>query len=254
MYDWNKYKFVFKPPSPPKILMLVLASDNNPIYKEHQRIWRSYMHTNPNIDCYFYKGDPTLEQEYKLIEDTLYIQIEDTLENVYEKTLRAFKFFEPNFHKYKCIFRTNLSSVVIFHRYIEYCKTIPTHSFCSAHIGIENQVPFPAGAGFTITPDIASRLVAERPPLISQDDVSIGYALQSWGIPITSVNRMDFITPELYNDYHLKIPSIFHFRIKQLVRHIQNINTPYEIELMEKIVSMYYPSSFEKLKKNDLIL
>jgi hypothetical protein len=226
----------------PRVLVLVLASDTNPIYVEHQKLWRLYMKRNPFVDCYFYKGDPDLPEPASLVGDTLFLKIEDTLDTVYEKTLRAFEYFEPEFPKYKCIFRTNLSSVVIFHAYINYCKTIPSESFCSAYVGIENGVRFPGGAGYTLTPDVATRFIRERPPLVIQDDVSVGYALLAWGIPITGARRLDFISKAHYDKWHeVGIPGdIFHFRVKQQDRHDGGTETRVELELMRTLISRYY--------------
>ena len=196
---------------------------------------------NPNADCYFYKGDPDLAEDASLIGDTLFIRIEDTLETVHEKTLRAFEFFAPHFPKYKCIFRSNLSSVLVLDRYIEYCKTIPSEQFCSAYTGVFEGTTFPAGAGYTITPDIALRLVEERPPLICQDDVSLGFALKEWGIPITKARRLDFITEKHYDASHAIVErDVFHFRVKQNERHDGGTETPYELELTQKLISEYY--------------
>jgi hypothetical protein len=221
--------------------VLVLASDTQPIYIEHQRLWRTYMHTNPNADCYFYKGDPTMEEDVKLVGDTLFIKIEETLDTVYEKTLRAFEFFVPRLADYKCVFRTNLSSVVALDRYVEYCRTIPSEAFCSAFIGEDAGTPFPAGAGFTLTPDLVRRLVEERPPRIVQDDVSLGHALRTWGIPITPAERVDYLREGHYETIHPIVPArVFHFRAKQTVRHDEKIETPYELEVMQKLISQYY--------------
>ena len=235
------------PPQPipveplPRALVLILASDTQPIYLEHQRLWRSYMHTHPNVDCYFYKGDPDLEDETSLVGDTLWIKIEESLETVYEKTLRAFEFFMPRFSDYKCIFRTNLSSVVIFDRYIEYCRLIPDTQVCSAYIGVFEDVEFPAGAGYTITPDIAIRLVTERPPLVHQDDVSLGYALKEWGIPIKRVRRVDLLSNEHVKAWGNTIPpDVFHIRVKQQVRHDEGTETAYEVQVMQNLISQYY--------------
>lgn len=231
-------------PAPPRALVLVLASDTQPIYLEHQRLWRTYMHSTPNVDCYFYKGDPTLESEAELKGDTLFLRIEDTLETVYEKTLRAFDFFLPTLSSYTHVFRTNLSSVVIFDRYLQYCTTIPREGFCSAWIGDYDGQKYPAGAGYTITPDLIRRLTTERPPRRVQDDVSLGYALREWGIPITAAPRVDLGSESYVEAWRGQIPStVFHFRAKQLIRANEGIETPYELELMQSLISEYYGES-----------
>jgi hypothetical protein len=218
-----------------RALVLILASDTEPVYLEHQRLWRTYMHSNPSVDCYFYKGDPTLESEAELKGDTLFLRIEDTFETVHEKTLRAFAFFRPRLWMYTCVFRTNLSSVVILDRYVEYCKTIPRERFCSAVVGWDG-VRHPSGCGYTITPDLICRLVNERPPLRVQDDVSLGDALASWGIPITPAPRVDLLNPECIDAWRGRVPpDFFHFRVKQ-----DRGETLPELDVIQSLISEYY--------------
>lgn len=234
------------PPTPlPRVLVLVLASDTQPIYLEHQRLWRTYMRRNPNVDCYFYKGDPTLESEAELKGDTLFLRIEDTLQTVHEKTLMAFKYFLPQLSQYKCVFRTNLSSVVVFDRYLEYCKTIPSEGFCSAFtgVGVENdeRYEFPGGAGYTLTSDLVRRYVEEWPPVLHQDDLTLGYVLHRWGIPITQAPRADILSEFYETSLRGRIPSTyFHFRVKQLTRHDGGEEDPYELEIMQNLISEHY--------------
>ena len=195
--------------------MLVLASDTAPEYIKFQSIWKNYMNSNPNIDCYFYKGDPTIIGETQLDGDTLLIKIEDVLSNVYEKTLRAFKYFLPELHKYSFVFRTNLSSYINFDRYLQFCDTLPKTSCCAAVAGSHNEIPFPSGAGFTLSTDLVRRIIYETPAFIIQDDVTIGNALTNWNIQIIRANRREIIQG---NWYHAMPPLtdeiIFHYRVK----------------------------------------
>jgi hypothetical protein len=195
--------------------MLVLASDTAPEYIEFQSIWRLYMQSNLNIDCYFYKGDPNLTEDAILDGDTLSIRIEDTLETVYEKTLRAFKFFVPRLDTYTFVFRTNLSSFVDFDKYIRFCDGLPTTNCCAAVIGYEGNIPFPSGSGFTLSPDIVRRLVQESPAKNVQDDVTIGTALRNWGIQIYRANRLDRYGDEWHWVYPPRNHELaFHHRVK----------------------------------------
>jgi hypothetical protein len=199
-----------------KILMLILASDSAPEYIEFQSIWRMYMDLHPSIDCYFYKGDPTLETEAVLRGDTLFLRVEESLETVYEKTMRAFRFFEPQLSKYTFVYRTNLSSFIDFKKYLRVCARLPQTQCCAAFIGYEDDIPFPSGSGFTLSPDLVRRLLSENPPNVSQDDITIGAALHRWGIPIHGVNRADYIDEGdgfLYLCLNPGIPT-FHYRVK----------------------------------------
>jgi hypothetical protein len=203
-----------------KILVLILASDTNPLYCSFQTLWKTYMNTHPEFDCYFYKGHPNLEKEAFLSDkNTLLIKCEDTFNTCYEKTLKAFDFFKDKLDNYKYVFRTNLSSFMIFDKYLEYSKEWPTENFCSAVIGEHEGIPFPAGAGFTLSIDLVKRLIEERPSLVFQDDVSIGSALKSWGIPIEPCKRVDILYEHdlLWLENNCKInEDVFHYRVKNI--------------------------------------
>lgn len=224
----------------PKILMLVLASDTDPLYCAFQIIWREYMNKHPNIECYFYKGHPELQEDaFMSDKNTLLLKCSERFDTCYEKTLKAFAFFRPNFKKYDFIFRTNLSSFIVFNNYIELTKTWPKTDFCSAFIGtVDDGTQFPAGAGFTITPDLVERLLDENPPHITQDDVSIGYFLKKNNIPIHPVKRTDILLYQQYQ-YLGKIieenDNIFHYRIKN-IEGVRNI----DIEIMKQLLNYYY--------------
>jgi len=225
-----------------RVLVLVLASDTYPIYTAHQRIWRSYMNLNPNVDCYFYKGDPTLKSEAELKGDTLFLRIEDTIDTVHQKTLMAFKYFLPLLPKYKCVFRTNLSSVVIFDRYIEYCKAIPDEAFCSAVVGEEDGRVFPSGSGYTIIPYLVRKYVDLWPPVFVQDDLTLGGTLHDWGISITPAARIDILNESRqYNIRGSESTSVYHFRVKQIERGDDWFTMDnWETNLMKNIVRKYY--------------
>lgn len=207
--------------SQPRILVLILASDTNPLYCQFQELWKQYMNSAQNIDCYFYKAHPNLSEEaFVSDKNTIFVKCEDTLDTCYEKLLRVLNFLKPNLSKYDYIFRTNLSSFVYFPHYIEFCKSLPKANCCSALIGTTDYgLEFPAGAGFTLTPDLALRLLEQPPPLEVQDDVSVGRALNTWGIKIIPAPRMDILLevqlPEVYCANTTDI-SVFHYRLKNL--------------------------------------
>lgn len=191
--------------------MLILASDG-PIYKKFQDAWELYMKSNPHIDCYFYKGSSDIEG---LVGNTLYIKIEDTLDTVYEKTLRAFAFFRPQLHKYDFVSRPNLSSFVDFELYVRFCRRLPTTRCCAAVIGHhESGIPFPSGSCFTLSTDLVHRLVDEQIPKIEQDDVTVGKALLTWGINIRPVNRLDLQNDMRWRYFYPPTEPVFHYRLK----------------------------------------
>lgn len=196
-----------------KILMLVLASDG---YEPFYALWRKYMNSNPNIDCFFYRGNPDMEKDAELVDDTIYVKIGDTLDTVYEKLMLTLKFLEPKLRKYDFFFRTNLSSFIDFNKYVHFCLLLPTENTCAAVIGHHDEIPFPSGAGFTMTMDLVRRLVYENPPPYHLDDVTIGKAISKWGVQWIRANRLDFQGNGVWVFEHKPSPNelLFHYRAK----------------------------------------
>jgi len=221
----------------PRVLMLILASDNNPVFLEHQRIWRSYMHTHPNIKAFFYKANPSLESEFCIIDDVLWVRCEESLYTVYEKTLKAFDAVLPMLQEYDFVFRPNLSSFVILDRYLEFCKNFPRMNLCAALIGDYGNIKFPTGAGFTLSCDVVRRLTEVRPPLFCQDDVTIGKALQEWNIPIYFAPRTDINSWESY--IHADTTG-FHYRLKHAHRQASGNMHEEELRIMTDLRNRVY--------------
>jgi len=187
-----------------KILCLILANDTSPEYIRFQTLWHRFMHLRPEVDCYFYKGQQDIMQPAFLEDKTLWININEKLDTVYDKTLLAFEHFLPELHKYDFVYRSNLSTFVSFEHLIQYCNDLPKTNCCAAVTGgiahgeknrnsLDHEHSFPGGNGFILSTDLVRRLVEEREPLFVQDDVTIGKALLRWGIRITEFVRVDLL-------------------------------------------------------------
>lgn len=220
--------------------MLVLAGGDDPIYRKMEALWLMYMNSHPDIDCYLYKGDYAMKEEFRLdiSSKILYIKIYDSFETVLEKTVRAFKFFESQFDNYDFIYRTNMSSFIVFDRYIDYCNSIKEReNFCSAVVGRHLSHPFPSGSGFTITPDLVRRFITNRyDDAELMDDVAIGFALTQWGIEIRAAKRIDLLYNGAIMASNLTDPSFFHFRLKSNSRE-------YDAQIYEYLVKRFYSNS-----------
>ncbi len=173
-----------------RVLLLVLASDTEPLYCQLQSIWRTAHH--PRADILFLKAHPNLRGDDFIHDNTIYIGCPETLDAVYEKQMRGFKLLLPRLKHYAFVFRTNLSSYVDIPMYLHYCETLPRTQAYAGVIGDHETYRFASGSGFTITPDLIERLVHENPPEVFLDDVSIGNTLVGWGIPILEATRADY--------------------------------------------------------------
>jgi hypothetical protein len=181
----------------PRILMLIIANDDGGLYSKLQEFWLRYMNSEPAIDCYFIKGRESQTEPFVLEENSLYIKTrEGYAENdaLWVKTIEAFRYFQPRFHKYDFMFRTNLSSFIRFDKYIEFCKTLPRVNLYSGPVVTGYGVRYASGCGFTLSIDLAERLLADPPTHHIIDDITFGKAFQNWNIPI-KVAAMHTIQP-----------------------------------------------------------
>ena len=62
----------------PKLLVLIISSDQFPLYTELQENWRAYMNYDPeHVKVYFIKGDPNLACQYKIEGDTIWSRVDE---------------------------------------------------------------------------------------------------------------------------------------------------------------------------------
>lgn len=196
-----------------RVLVLVLASDTDPVYRDFESAWRIASH--PRADILFLKAHPNAREDF-LHKDTVVIACEETLDTVYRKQMRAFRLLLPRLSQYRYVFRTNLSSCLDISLYLKFCEQLPQTNVYSGVVGFDQDVRFASGAGFTITPDLIERLVREDPPEVLVDDVSIGTAIASWGISVLPAPRIDYVFEHGECFAHLSpIPcEPFHYRVK----------------------------------------
>ncbi len=180
-----------------KILVLIISSDDHPVYSELQKIWRSYMHNDPeHVEAYFIRGNPDLPTLYHIDGDTIWSQTKENLApGVLNKTLLSLEAFIPKIDTYNYILRTNLSSFYVFPRLLKFLKTLPkTRCYCASAFSDEL---LGHGSGFLISPDVAKIMVNNKKILFNDashaDDVLIGrFIKQNQKIPLIRNDRMDF--------------------------------------------------------------
>ena len=215
-----------------KILMLILASDA-PLYQMLQKIKKKYLFFHPNIEAYFYKGDPNLDCEHKIVGDTLYVKTEERYPMLFEKFVLALKAFERKLDSFDFISRPNLSTFILLSRYLKHLETLPRKMCCSGLKFYGGQpIPFPSGFLFTITPDIAHHIIHNTiiPNNEGIDDRCVGRVLQHLNVEI---REFPFVYVEYPNVYEtdelrncLENKNVFFIRI----RHLQPSNEPFGID------------------------
>lgn len=237
-----------------RILCLILASDTSPEYIRFQSLWKKFMHLHPDVDCYFYKGHPDLTQPSFLEDQTFWIKVPETFETIYEKTLKAFEACLPILGKYDFVYRSNLSTFVSFKHMLKYCEDLPRTNCCAAVTGgippsdtdrnsLKYPRSFPGGNGFILSPDLVHRIVDEKEPLDTQDDITIGNALRRWGIEIREFVRPDYDGNSWFiNNLHLleSREQSFEPKKKMFTYRLKSTSREKDIEMMEHLIKKYY--------------
>lgn len=213
------------------------------------------MKQNKSVDCFFYKGHPNLTQQEVLVGDTLWIKIEEEWNTIYEKTLRAFQYFTPRLKEYDFVYRTNLSTFTAFDELVAYCGDLPRYQCCAAVTGgipeqesnrdsLKYPRSFPGGNGFLLSPDLVQRLIEDKEPLDTQDDITIGNALRRWGVRIHEFVRPDFCEDGSWfvNNHHLLKPYELNFTPKKIMFsfRLKSNNRDSDIHMMDKFIRKTY--------------
>jgi hypothetical protein len=200
-----------------KVLFLILASGGGS-YPKFEEQWKRYMNSNPSCECYFYKYSSVEE----LSGNTLFLKGTENMHNLYQKTLDALKFFEHRLDEFDFICRPNLSSFFIFDRYLKFLEGLPKTMCMEGVLGNYGGMPYPSGAGFSFTPDIAKILLQRKDKQFQIDDITFGKVCKEIGVKIyrdkTSPRRVDILKGSDYSKIIEQIradPRIFHMRLKQ---------------------------------------
>lgn len=207
----------------PKVLVLIMASDDLPVYILEQEIWRSYMHLDrEHFEVYFIKANPELQSDYEMSFDVIWSRVErDISTGMILRTLVSIEALMPRIEEFDYVLRTNLSSFYVFPRLLKFINTLPkTNCYCGVHV--YGWITFVSGAGMLISTDLVKKMVAEKEFLLTcspfyEEDVIIGHYFYQNYIGMIPASRMDFPTLGDWVNQKDSCPDdIFHFRTKNL--------------------------------------
>ncbi len=242
---------------PKKTLVLIIASDGVPAYLELQRVWKSYMHRDPeHFEVYFIRGDPNLSKDYEISNDTITIKAaENYSPGIANKTVLSMEAIQPRLKEFDYVIRTNLSSFYYFPNLLKFLNKLPKQKcYCAISMYIpESACPkfgriyFGSGAGIIVSPDLVEMMVKEKEDIFLYssdlpDDVLIGLFFQKRNIPIINAERVDFFTREEYESKKDAIPAhAYHFRAKALYD-LRRPEHEYQNELyiLKQLLNKYY--------------
>lgn len=227
----------------PKILVLIIASDDLPVYKELQTIWKGYMHRDPeHIEAYFLRADPHLNTPYAIHEDVIWSKTEESLApGVLNKTLLSLECLYSRLDEFDYVVRTNLSSFYNFPRLLDYVKTLPAASCYAAFRGNHGGISFGGGAGIIFSRDLVKKLVERKEELLNHylpDDVAIGLFMQQEDVQLIDAPRTDFLSLGDWNSFGHAIPHhAFHFRVKN---NDPALRLTDEVYVQKQLYNMFY--------------
>jgi hypothetical protein len=211
-----------------KVLMLVISSQTQPVYRQHKAIWETYMKSHPDIECYFIEFTSTVLSPL-LTSTTLFLRGRETYPGILDKTFKALDYFTRRKH-YDYVIRTNLSSVWIFPKLMQFLETAPRTGLYGG-VRNENQPwHYISGAGITFSWDVVQTLLQNRHLAYANkfiDDVDIGFACATLRIPTTPIPRVDIQSEEDLSK------EGFQYRVRFLTDRMQ------ELPFMRKILSIY---------------
>lgn len=213
-----------------RITILVIASDDQPIYASHQECWRSYATTSPDITVYFLRQREDIEEAYR-DGDTLWFPGKEATERVFEKTVAAFRYLPSS--SYDFLVRTNLSSVWHFPNLLRFCETLPREAVFCGVLGN----PGISGAGMILSPDVVRTLAenSDRVERCKWDDIDFGNVALLCDIPCLSGHRYD---PRCRGVVDLVWRVGYHFYLKNMTGETRNVET--EIDVMRYLIEKIY--------------
>ncbi len=181
------------------------------------QIQRDNFVNNYSIDYYFIIYDENLTEEFKLINDTLFIKGKESYMNILEKTIKALRYF-INIKDYDFIIRTNISTAFNYKLLYKYLNEIPKNNIYLCGIafkldwidikfGIKNEniekyllkgTYYFQRTCIILSSDVAKNIIENSNKLIYDliDDVSIGLFIRTY-IPnsyLTYINIMPQIS------------------------------------------------------------
>lgn len=245
-----------------KTLILIITTDNQPFYKEAQKIWKAYMNSDPDhFEAYFLRANPDLGTPFEISKNELTVKTQESLvPGILNKTILGMEALESRLDEFDYVIRTNLSSFYPFENLRKYLSTLPRQN-CYAGIslyqpkslglppGLDN-VPFISGAGIILSKDLAKLLIknhqkfdkykAEMP-----DDVFIGLFYQNNQVHQIPAQRWDYPTYKGWVENNHKIEDYaYHFRAKYSYN-VRTTADPFADELLtlKALLKKYYPDS-----------
>jgi len=231
-----------------KIIILVLASDNIPLYSQFKYIWEQYHNLNKEIKVFYTYGagikfNPS---SWDLVFD---IPENITPPNSAKKVIKALEYIDKNY-KYDYLIRTNLSTFWDFNGILSRVNTLPRTDCLSGNVGLLSP-PFVTGISMILSANLIPKIIADQdkvlikyPKYVAEDRMISEYFYKYLGIPIINTEKRTHRIEDLVSADETKILEEInlgkkngcdHFRVKNL-HNRELIDT----QVHKTLLKMYY--------------
>jgi hypothetical protein len=232
---FNKKKYENFTIKEPKIIILIISSNNIQYYKNMRDIWRKYMNNHPNITSFFIENDSSINKEIIVDKEnnTIFYKDEESyVPGILNKTIKIMDYCLKNY-EVDYIYRTNLSSVINFDKLYSYVQNN------NINYAGHDYVKFISGSGIIFSVKTCKILIEDNSLINNKepDDLAIGLKLENL-VEKTHIEYygLSGLDDKIFNDDEInKInPNIFQFRCRFANEHD---NTS---QVMEKVYKKIY--------------
>jgi hypothetical protein len=218
--------------------ILVLASNNNEIYKNCRKIWKYYMNIDPTIKVFFVYGQLSEPlNDYDSESDIVFDDIPESYPVLIKKTIEAMKHID-SIITYDYFIRTNLSTFWNFKNLHVHLDELPKNNCYSGDgpLGIPGtNVYYLSGTDTIVTPEMIKSIITNT-HLVDYnlvEDAAMGvyfhYALGAPLLPnricffedINSIQEHEIIDNRIISAIHDKKD---HYRVKTLNNNREEID------------------------------
>jgi hypothetical protein len=232
-----------------RAVILVLASNNNEIYKNGRKVWKKYMNIDPTIKVYFVYGrlfEPLEDQDEN---DFIFSNIDGGHPISIDRTVEAMKIIQSKV-TYDFFIRTNISTFWDFEKLHLHLNDLPTKQCYSGDgplPGYNSNGFYLSGTDTIVTPEMIDMMINNIHLIDFQivEDAAMGKFFHSvLGIPMLP-NRICFFEDitsiqETIEEriVHARMQNKDHYRVKTLYGDRESIDLYIYKILLKKIYNM----------------
>lgn len=207
-----------------------------------------------NIELVYIMFDETLDEEYKLVDDMLFIQGKEHYMNILDKTIQSLEYFINRLGKqYDFMVRTNISTAFNYRLLNEYLMNIPKQNIYIGGVFFKltwldekfniteetkqqynlDGLCFFQGTCIILSRDVYTYLLNHKEKLVYEiiDDVAIGLFIRTY-LPkayLTFIDRPTFISIDYQNKYYNVDSVLFRHKTLNDVTDIEYMNKTYKV-------------------------